>query len=68
MLLFVFSFIGIVTMIIGLGISVLTGREPLRGSCGGTSCPKSQHKGVECAAGCRHASGENHHPVTEIRS
>ena len=39
------SLIIILLAIAGLGIGVLAGREPLKGSCGGLAC----HKGLSCA-------------------
>lgn len=54
MTLFFFSFGFIVLAGLGLGIGVLAGRSPIKGSCGGVSCgvpggcagcPKTQQKG-----------------------
>lgn len=50
MILFVLSFLIIVLAVAGLGIGVMLGRGPLRGSCGGDAvlslcpiCPRSNY-------------------------
>lgn len=48
---FALSFVVVLVSIAGLGLGVIFGRRPLRGSCGGLACIK----GIDCGA-CKRRS------------
>lgn len=47
---FILTFIILLLAIIGLAIGIMTGREPIKGSCGGLACVKGIDCGI-CKAG-----------------
>lgn len=49
------TFIVFVLAMVGLGLGVLFGRAPVKGSCGGLACLKKKNLG--CSGGC---TGEPH--------
>jgi hypothetical protein len=53
MTIFLFSFIGVALFMLLLGVGVLMGRPPIRGSCGGSGNPEDCEF---CSNRCRNTS------------